>query len=123
MTFLIRFLWALLFCIPECEGQVSVTQTPTVTAVRPGQTVSMSCKTNRDVGTSCYISGDQCLQWYKQQSGEAPKLLIYSAIYKHTGTQSRFSGSGSGSDFTLSISNVQAEDAGVYYCQSYHSGG
>ena len=100
-----------------------MTQTPTVKSVLPGQTVSMTCKTSRNVDTSCYYSGDQCLSWYKQQSGEGPELLIYSGIYLHTGTPSRFSGSGTGSDFILTISNVQAEDAGVYYCQSYHSGG
>ena len=97
-----------------------MTQTPAVKAVLPKQTVSLQCKTSSDVyqaGTS-----SPCLAWYLQKPGEAPKLLIYYAKTLYTGTPSRFSGSGTHRDFTLTISGVEAEDAGDYYCQSYHSG-
>ena len=91
-----------------------MTQTPVVKVVLPGQTVSLNCK------TSSNVFGNDRLAWYQQKPGGAPQLLIYLATTLQSGTPSRFSGSGSGSDFTLTISGVQTEDAGDYYCQSYH---
>uniref|UniRef100_A0A8C2CIS0 Ig-like domain-containing protein n=1 Tax=Cyprinus carpio TaxID=7962 RepID=A0A8C2CIS0_CYPCA len=103
-------------CSSGCAGQVTVIQTPTEKHVQNGQTVTLTCKTSSRV-----YGGDE-LHWYLQKPGEAPKLLIYAATSRNTGTPSRFSGSGSNSDFTLTISGVQTEDTGDYYCQSLHSG-
>uniref|UniRef100_A0A4W5QSJ0 Ig-like domain-containing protein n=1 Tax=Hucho hucho TaxID=62062 RepID=A0A4W5QSJ0_9TELE len=80
-----------------------------VKAVLPGQPVSLNCKTSSN-----------CLSWYQQKPGEKHKLMMLPGNTLHSGTPSRFSGSGTGSDFTLTISGVQAEDAGDYYCQSLH---
>uniref|UniRef100_A0A3Q2DRZ7 Ig-like domain-containing protein n=1 Tax=Cyprinodon variegatus TaxID=28743 RepID=A0A3Q2DRZ7_CYPVA len=89
---------------------IVVTQpTPGSQSVVQGQTVSIKCKTSSSISSS--------LHWYLQKPAEAPKFLIYGATTRQSGVPDRFSGSGSGSDFTLTISGVQAEDAGVYYCQ------
>uniref|UniRef100_A0A3Q3F8X1 Ig-like domain-containing protein n=1 Tax=Labrus bergylta TaxID=56723 RepID=A0A3Q3F8X1_9LABR len=98
---------------PGSSGDILLTQTPGSQSVVLGQTVSIRCKTSTSVGAD--------LNWYLQKPGEAPKLLIYYSTTRASGIPDRFSGSGSNSAFTLTISGVQTEDAAVYYCQSYIS--
>uniref|UniRef100_A0A8C3YGD7 Ig-like domain-containing protein n=1 Tax=Catagonus wagneri TaxID=51154 RepID=A0A8C3YGD7_9CETA len=78
-----------------------------------GDTVSITCRTSQSV--SNYVA------WFQQQPGKAPKLLIYDASSLETGVPSRFKGSGSGTDYTLTISGLQAEDVATYYCAGYYS--
>ncbi|KAL0153804.1 hypothetical protein M9458_050920 [Cirrhinus mrigala] len=113
MNNIIILIWTIAAFIQESRG-VTVTQ-PKVKTVQQGQSVTIECST--DVG----ISYDN-LAWYQQKPGKTPKLLIYDIRSLYSGTPSRFSGSGTnyGKDFTLTISGVQTEDAGDYYCQSEH---
>ncbi|XP_065326123.1 immunoglobulin kappa light chain-like [Pelmatolapia mariae] len=100
----------------KSRGQITVTQ-PGAVSSAVGGSVSIKCRTSQNV----YASGStHYLAWYQQRDGEAAKLLIHSASTRYSGTSDRFTGSGSNSDFTLTISGVQAEDAAVYYCQSLH---
>uniref|UniRef100_A0A452IBR6 Ig-like domain-containing protein n=1 Tax=Gopherus agassizii TaxID=38772 RepID=A0A452IBR6_9SAUR len=88
-----------------------ITQTPTPASVTvlPGETVTIQCK------ASSSISNEMNL--YQFRPGEVPKLLIYHATNRFTGVPDRFSGRYSGTDFTFTISGVQADDGGDYYCQ------
>uniref|UniRef100_K7FSU8 Ig-like domain-containing protein n=1 Tax=Pelodiscus sinensis TaxID=13735 RepID=K7FSU8_PELSI len=112
-----QLLWLLVLWVPDSSGQIVLTQTPESLAVSPGDTVTIRCKASSSLTYSSY----QLLAWYQQKSGQAPKLLIYHGSSLQSGVPSRFSGSGSDTDFTLTINRVEAEDAGDYYCQQSRS--
>uniref|UniRef100_A0A3P8PYD8 Ig-like domain-containing protein n=1 Tax=Astatotilapia calliptera TaxID=8154 RepID=A0A3P8PYD8_ASTCA len=95
------------------RGQYTVTQPGAVNSA-VGGSVSIKCTTSQNVYNNNYMF------WYQQKDGGVPKLLIKHASTRVSGIPARFTGSGSNSDFTLTISGVQAEDAAVYYCQSFH---
>ncbi|XP_039905886.1 immunoglobulin kappa light chain-like [Simochromis diagramma] len=114
MTLICVLIWTLLCCcFTESRGQITVTQ-PGAVSSAVGGTVRINCRTSQDVYNNNHLA------WYQQKDGGVPKLLIYGASTRASGIPARFTGSGSNSDFTLTISGVQAEDAAVYYCQSFH---
>uniref|UniRef100_A0A8C5MFP3 Ig-like domain-containing protein n=1 Tax=Leptobrachium leishanense TaxID=445787 RepID=A0A8C5MFP3_9ANUR len=102
-----------IFCIHGSCGQYVLTQTPKSVTASPGDTVTMYCKCSNNIYSN--------LHWYQQKPGQSPQLLIFYASSRHTGTPARFSGSGSGTDFTLTITGILTEDAAVYSCQQHQS--
>ncbi|KAK2830808.1 hypothetical protein Q5P01_018739 [Channa striata] len=117
MTLISVLIWTLLCCcFTESRGQVTLTQ-PGAVRSDLGGTVTVRCKTSQNV----YVHNNfHRLAWYQQKNQEPPKLLIHESTTQASGIPARFSGSGSNSDFTLTISGVQTEDAAVYYCTSQH---
>uniref|UniRef100_A0A3B4HCX4 Ig-like domain-containing protein n=1 Tax=Pundamilia nyererei TaxID=303518 RepID=A0A3B4HCX4_9CICH len=104
-----------IFSIPihSSFSEIVLTQTPKAQSVVPGQTVSVRCKSSTSIGDD--------IDWYLQKSGKAPKLLIYDTTARQSGVPDRFRATAVQTDFTLIISGVQTEDAGVYYCQQRNS--
>nr|AKQ09576.1 KD-247 single-chain variable fragment [Phagemid vector pComb3X-KD247scFv-VI] len=100
-------------------SDIQMTQRPDSLSASVGDRVTMSCKSSQ----SLLNSGDQknYLTWYQQKPGQPPKLLIYWASTGESGVPDRFSGSGSGTDFTFTISSLQPEDIATYYCQNDYS--
>uniref|UniRef100_A0AAZ1XQF2 Ig-like domain-containing protein n=1 Tax=Oreochromis aureus TaxID=47969 RepID=A0AAZ1XQF2_OREAU len=110
---LLYLLYVFVSVSSESRGHITVTQ-PGAVSSAVGGTVNIKCRTSQSVYSGSY------LHWYQQKDGGVPKLLITFATTRVSGIPARFTGSGSNSDFTLTISGVQAEDAAVYYCQSSH---
>ncbi|EHA99440.1 Ig kappa chain V-I region HK102 [Heterocephalus glaber] len=113
MRALAQLLGLLLLWLPGSRCDIQMTQSPSSHSASIGDTVTTNCKASQNIGRS--------LAWYQQKPGKAPKLLIYAASSLESGVPPRFSGSGSGTDFTLTISSLEPEDVATYYCQQYSS--
>nr|5KEL_L Chain L, c2G4 variable Fab domain light chain [Homo sapiens]5KEL_T Chain T, c2G4 variable Fab domain light chain [Homo sapiens]5KEL_U Chain U, c2G4 variable Fab domain light chain [Homo sapiens] len=90
---------------------IQMTQSPASLSVSVGETVSITCRASENIYSS--------LAWYQQKQGKSPQLLVYSATILADGVPSRFSGSGSGTQYSLKINSLQSEDFGTYYCQHF----
>uniref|UniRef100_A0A8C8TAF2 Immunoglobulin V-set domain-containing protein n=1 Tax=Peromyscus maniculatus bairdii TaxID=230844 RepID=A0A8C8TAF2_PERMB len=95
--------------ISASRGDVVMTQTPLSLPVSLGDKASISCRSSQSL---VHSDGNTYLEWYLQKPGQSPQLLIYKVSNRYSGVPDRFSGSGSGTDFTLKISRVEPEDLG-----------
>uniref|UniRef100_A0A8D2NQJ6 Ig-like domain-containing protein n=1 Tax=Zosterops lateralis melanops TaxID=1220523 RepID=A0A8D2NQJ6_ZOSLA len=94
--------------------QAAVTQ-PSSLSANVGDTVRITCS-----GFNSNLK--KYSAWYQQKFPvTAPVIVIYGDDQRPSGIPSRFSESASGSTATLTISGVQAEDEGVYFCSAQGS--
>ncbi|OBS80103.1 hypothetical protein A6R68_21699, partial [Neotoma lepida] len=114
-----QVLMSLLLWVSGICGDIVMTQSPSSLAVSAGEEVTISCRSSQSIFNS--NNKKNYLNWYQQKPGQAPKLLLYYASTRYTGVPDRFTGSGSGTDFTLTISSVQTEDLADYFCQQDYS--
>nr|7BH8_F Chain F, 3H4 Fab light chain [Mus musculus]7BH8_H Chain H, 3H4 Fab light chain [Mus musculus] len=104
----------ILFLVATATGvhsDIVITQSPSSMYASLGERVTITCKASQDINS--YLS------WFQQKPGKSPKTLIYRANRLVDGVPSRFSGSGSGQDYSLTISSLEYEDMGIYYCLQY----
>ncbi|KAL1763918.1 Ig kappa chain V-IV region B17 [Sigmodon hispidus] len=111
----VHVLMSLLLWVSGACADIVMTQSPSSLAVSAGEKVTMSCRSSQSLFNSG--TNKNYLAWYQQKPGQAPKLLIYLTSTRETGVPDRFIGSGSGTDFTLTINSVQPEDLADFYCQ------
>uniref|UniRef100_A0A8D2I0G0 Ig-like domain-containing protein n=1 Tax=Urocitellus parryii TaxID=9999 RepID=A0A8D2I0G0_UROPR len=111
MTLLIVCTFLLICSIVGAKCDIVMTQFPTSLSKSQGETVTIRCQASQSI--SNYLS---C---YQQKPGQAPKLLIYYTNHLQSGVPSRFSGSGSGTDYSLTISSLEPEDVATYFCLQY----
>uniref|UniRef100_G3VGD3 Ig-like domain-containing protein n=1 Tax=Sarcophilus harrisii TaxID=9305 RepID=G3VGD3_SARHA len=109
----------LLTCCSGSFSQPVLTQAPSMSASL-GATARLTCTLSSQYN-------NYGIAWQQQSPGKAPRYLMYvsssGSTGKGEGVPDRFSGSASGADRYLSISNIQAEDEAHYYCETGDSDG
>jgi pre-B lymphocyte gene len=101
------------FSIVGARCDIQMTQSPASLSASVGETVTITCRASGNI--------HNYLAWYQQKQGKSPQLLVYNAKTLADGVPSRFSGSGSGTQYSLKINSLQPEDFGSYYCQHFWS--
>uniref|UniRef100_A0A8C9PZ48 Ig-like domain-containing protein n=1 Tax=Spermophilus dauricus TaxID=99837 RepID=A0A8C9PZ48_SPEDA len=92
---------------------ITITQSPSSLSASSGDRVTITCRASQSISSR--------IAWYQQKSGQDPKPIMYYVSIMESGVPSRFSGSGTGTDFSLTISSLELEDVATYFCQQYSS--
>ncbi|KAL1763855.1 immunoglobulin kappa chain variable region [Sigmodon hispidus] len=87
---------------------IQMTQSPSTLSASLGDRVTLNCQASQGISSN--------LDWYQKKPGKAPQPLIYNTNKLADGVPSRFSGSGSGADYSLTIISLESEDIADYYC-------
>ncbi|KAL1763029.1 Ig kappa chain V-I region Walker [Sigmodon hispidus] len=104
-----QFLGLLLFWLSGARCDIQMTQSPSSLSASLGDRVSLTCQASQGISSN--------LHWYQQKPGKTPQLMIYGTNSLADDVPSRFSGSGSGTDYSLTISSLEPEDPATYFCQ------
>uniref|UniRef100_A0A2K6DQB2 Ig-like domain-containing protein n=1 Tax=Macaca nemestrina TaxID=9545 RepID=A0A2K6DQB2_MACNE len=100
-----QLLELLLLWLTGARCAIQMTQSPSSPSATVGDRVTTTCRVSQNINNNLY----------HQKPGKAPVLLI------HAATKLQMGGSGSGTDFTLTISSLQPDDFATYYCQQHYS--
>ncbi|XP_060686741.1 roundabout homolog 1-like [Hemiscyllium ocellatum] len=95
-------------------------QSPILERVTEGHTVQLQCTMRNAAVTNTDV------YWYREQAGRREWILRHSTlnyVQRYSGFTERFQSSrdSSGSNFILTITNVQPSDNGAYYCSVWGS--
>lgn len=88
-----------------------MTESPSFLSASLGDQVTINCRATKNI--------NKHLAWVQQKPGKSPRILIHFASNLLTGVPAKFSGSGSGTDYSLTINNLESEDIATYYCLQY----
>uniref|UniRef100_UPI003C30EB60 ELC07 light chain n=1 Tax=Homo sapiens TaxID=9606 RepID=UPI003C30EB60 len=106
-------LFLLLLWLPGAKCDIQLTQSPSTLSAPVGAGVTITCQASQSISNG--------LAWYQQKPGRAPKMLITEGSSLKSGVPDRFRGSGSGTHFILTISDLQPDDSATYFCQQYNT--
>lgn len=103
------YIYIFLFSGVICD--IQMTESPSFLSVSLGDQVTINCRATKNI--------NKHLAWVQQKPGKSPRILIHYAANLLTGVPAKFSGSGSGTDYSLTINNLESEDIATYYCLQY----